>query len=157
MKRIIYFLLLLGVLARVGWAEDKHLYSTWDVLELDGCAAAWLIKNFVDPQAQFKFYPKGDFVDEGIAFDTPDANLRRTQSLSTFEAVLHEYKIKDAALQKMGSMIHEVEINFWSGNLDEATRKLNDKISAIVRQAKPPGEVLEESFAVFEELYHSLK
>ena len=157
-KRVISLALMLLIIGgSVCQAGNNHIYSTWDVLELDSCASAWLIKTFVDKQAEFKFYPKGDLITEGEAFDTPDAKMKRTQRKSTFENMLDEYKIKDPALEKIAQMIHVVEIDFWACEPDAQTRQLKEKIIMIGKEVKDPHEILERSFMVMDELYDSLK
>lgn len=135
----------------------EHLYSTWDTLELDSCASAWLIKNFVDPEAEFKFYPKGDLIEEGIPFNTPEAKFRRTAHLSTFETILQEYQLQDNGLIRMGEIIHQIEVNVWYGDLDGEGAALNQKIHDIVIQSKPPQEILELSFSIFDEFFTNVK
>ncbi len=155
MRKIILFLMVFAVVIQFCFAEASHLYSSWDTLELDTCASAWLIKNFVERNAEFKFYPKGEFISEGIAFDTPDAKLRRTKDMSTFEMIIKEYNLQDKILTEIGKMIHDVEIEFWALNQKEL--ELNQKIRFIINQSRAPEEALEKSFVVFEELYNSLK
>ena len=71
MKKILAFTwVFFFSMTAVLFAGDGHLYSTWDVLETDASASAWLIKRHVDPKARFKFFPKGELITEGIAFDT---------------------------------------------------------------------------------------
>jgi len=157
MKKIIWFLIFLAVIGKFCFAADEHLYSTWDVLELDTCASAWLIKKFVDTQAEFRFYPKGEFITEGVAFDTPDAKFRRTRNMSTFETIVQEYRIEDEALFKIAEMIHDIEINFWVGDLTQEAKVLNQEVLEIIRQTKIPQEAFKRSFPVFDELYRGLK
>lgn len=137
--------------------QDAHLYSTWVPSELDTCASAWLIKKYVDPQAVFKFYPRGSFVEQGMAFDTPDAKWKRTQRASTFEAILAEYKIKDKALERIGQMIHEIEINYWAGDIEPLAEESNREILAIIKEQNNPMEIFNQSFIVLDKLYRVLQ
>ena len=131
----------------------EHLYSTWDSLELDGCASAWLIKRYIDSEAEFRFYPKGEIVAEGIAFDTPDAKYQRTQKQSTFENILVAFKIEDDLLKQLGQFIHEIEINFWAGEPPVEAGQLNEMILKISNENISPQEKLALSFDVFDEWF----
>ena len=137
-------------------SDNGHVYSTWDVLELDACASAWLIKNFVDKEADFKFFTKGSMITEGVPFDTPDAKLTRTQRKSTFENILQEYKIKDKALVQIGEMIHSIEIDFWLDTASDEAKNLNQSIIDITKKNAKPHIILQKSFSVFNDLYNSL-
>lgn len=137
--------------------DGSHVYATWDIVELDTCASAWLIKNFVDPQAEFAFFPKDQVITRGIAFDTPDAKFRRIQNYSTFEVILQNYKIHDAVLQKIGALVHSIEINYWQDNAPEQALQLNQIIVDLKKQFHSPQDVIKESFPAFQKLYETLK
>lgn len=132
------------------------LYSTWDVLELDSCASAWLIKRFVDTEAQFRFFPQGEFIEEGIPFDTPDADLRRKHGVSTFGSIVAHYAISDPKVKYIENLIHQIEINYWQGKRGKETEALNNKITAIIETGKNPYSILEQSFMALDELYNRL-
>ena len=151
---LMFLLLFTG---RLGYAETTHLYSTWSVLEFDACASAWLFKRFIDPQAHFKFYAKGELITDGVAFNTPDAKFNRTQKKSTYENILNEYKFNDPALIRIGQMINTIEIDYWASRPDPAAKELNLKIKAVIKQYKNPDRVLEQTDVVLDELYASLK
>lgn len=154
---VIIIIILFSQVFNIYAGENKeHIYSTWDVIELDTCASAWLIKRFVDTKAQFKFYPKGEFITEGIPFDTPDAELRRRQGMSTFESILDKYKIKDPRALKIGKIIHEIEINYWGVEVNQEGKKLNDRINEIITNNKNPEQIIEEAFKVIDEFYNSI-
>ncbi|MBU1045118.1 MAG: chromate resistance protein [Candidatus Omnitrophica bacterium] len=133
-----------------------QVYSTWDTLEVDTCATAWLIKNFVDKTAIFKFYPKGDIITEGIAFDTPDAEFRRTGEFCAFETVINKYQITDLKIKEIGKIIHEIEINYWAHDSDLRLQELKQNVSAAVQSAASPEQGIEHSFLIFNKLYADL-
>ena len=37
-----------------------HTYWTWDTMEFDKCAAAWMIRRFADKEAVFQFHSQGE-------------------------------------------------------------------------------------------------
>lgn len=137
--------------------EHEHLYSTWETIELDTCASAWLIKKHIDKKAKFKFYPKGEIITEGIPFNTPDSELRRTANMSTFESILKKNKINDPVLIKIGEIIHDIDINYWAPKKIKESEELNQKIIAIIQNSKSPHNALERSFVILDELYKTIK
>jgi len=95
MKSLLYLLIFISLAANTRNDKESHLYSTWDTMEVDKCASAWLIKRFVDKEAEFKFFPSGELITEGIPFDTPDSEFRRYHNMSTFESILKKYTEKN--------------------------------------------------------------
>ena len=136
------------------WAET---YVTWETMEVDKCASAWLIKRFIDQDAVFKFIPKGEFVKDGIPFDTPDSKFRRYHNLSTFESILKAYKIQDPALIHIGKMTHDIEISYWAGRKIEGSQELEEEIRNIIKASKKPDECFQKSFALLDRIHREIK
>ncbi len=129
-----------------------HVYSTWDFLEVDTCASAWLIQHAVDPKAEFRFYPKGELILEGTPFDTPDAELRRKSNMSTFESILQHYEITDPALNEIGRIIHDVEVNYWSQKARQDSTTVGADIREIINSSENPDICIERCFDYFDQL-----
>lgn len=112
--RITTSLLFVFLTAVAGFAaEDGTVFSTWDTFEADKCASIWLIKRFIAPEAEIRFYKHGQKIEEGIEFDTPSAKFRRYATKSTYETLLAHYALDDPGLQYIGRIIHDIEINVW--------------------------------------------
>ena len=79
----------------------EHLFCSWEGFEPDKCASIWLIKMFVDKEARFLFVERGEFIEKGIPFDTPDAELRHYSNISAFESIVKKNNIKDKAVCKI--------------------------------------------------------
>lgn len=104
----------------------SNVYVSWENMEIDKCASAWLIKRFVDKNAVFKFVPKGELVTEGIPFDVPEAEIRRYHNMSAFEYVVRKNGIKDSAVRKLAGIIHDIEINYWGKRKFEESQRTDD-------------------------------
>ncbi|MHC4674634.1 MAG: chromate resistance protein ChrB domain-containing protein [Planctomycetota bacterium] len=63
---------------------NPHLYSTGSILELDRCASAWLIKRYVDKDADIRFFAEGGLYEESTNFSTPDSKMNSTHNQSAF-------------------------------------------------------------------------
>jgi len=137
--------------------SNSHSYSTWDVFEVDTCASVWLIKKFVDKEAQFKFYPKGEIITEGVPFDTPDAELRRRDNMSTFESIVNKFKLADPAIKEIALIIHDIEINYWGKKVRKESEELNKTMQEIINSSKNNQDCLQRCFAIFDQLYEELK
>ncbi|AUB85546.1 hypothetical protein THSYN_32040 (plasmid) [Candidatus Thiodictyon syntrophicum] len=129
-------LLSLWLLACCAAAEpaggEGQVYSTWDVFEPDKCASIWLIKRHIDPGAVFRFYPRGETIASGIAFDTPDATFRRYHDSSTFETLLKHYRLEGPGLAHLGRLIHDIEVNVWERKALAATREIQDELQQLL-------------------------
>lgn len=135
-------------------AEEKGLvFSTWEGFEVDKCASIWLIKRFIDKNGAIKFFLKGEFINEGIPFDTPDAKFRRYHNMSTFESLLKHYRLKDQRLIYIGKIIHDIEVNTWERKIFEETRTVQEAVDQIIRNSKNSDEVVEKSCKYFDLLY----
>ncbi len=69
-------------------------------IKVDRVACPWLIRRFIDPQAEFLFVPEDQLLDaarkaEAIPFDAtriPEVKLNHRGERCTFEAILEDYK-----------------------------------------------------------------
>jgi hypothetical protein len=78
--------------------------------KIDRIACPWLIKNFVDKDAEF-IYTRADKVKEeakkinAIPFDIPDVEFSHHEDKCTFDYILEKYKLKDPALQTLATIV----------------------------------------------------
>lgn len=134
----------------------NHFYTTGDVMEVDRCGSAWLIKRFIDHDATFKFYPKDQLITEGIPFDRPEGSLQRTHNAATFEVMLRKYELKDERLQQLGEIIHDVEINFWGKKENHLSGKVQAEIQQAINQSETTETFYKTCFAYFDNLFNEL-
>jgi len=154
----VMFLVCFFLVSNISLAEEEnHLYSTWDVMGVDAAASAWLFKKFVDKEAVFKFYPKGKLIEEGVAFDTPDAEFRRKHGISCFEVIINKYNLKDPKVLKIGEMIHKIEINFWNAELEGKVGEFSSTVKSILAENKDPDLALNKVFPVMDKLYAEIE
>lgn len=149
--KIIGCFIALMVIAFMNVAQGE-IFSTWEGLEADKCASIWLIKRFIDPAAEIRFYPKGKAITEGIPFDTPEASLRRYHNKSTFETLLEHYQINDAKLVYIGRIMHDIEVNIWEKKLMAESLQVESDIQAIDSQGATE-KIIEQCRLYFDRLY----
>jgi hypothetical protein len=154
-KRIISGLIVFWVFitgSNISGGENPHLFSTGRTMEIDRLASAWLIKRYVDLQAEFIFFPDGELITAGTAFDTPDARFCRTHNRSTFEILMQHFKISDSKLDPLAQAIHEIEINYWSGKKGPLANALTLELNALIRENSDPVQCLKQSLKIFDEI-----
>ncbi len=90
-------------------------WITWKNANVDRIACPWLIKRFVDPQAEF-LYVEVDEVRSiaekynAIPFDIFDVELGHVNERCSFESILLKYNLDDPALQLLGRIVHGADI-----------------------------------------------
>lgn len=78
--------------------------------KIDRIACPWLIKNFVDSNAEFMYAP-ADKVKElakklkATPFDVPDVEFSHHNDKCTFDYILEKYKLEDPALHTMAVIV----------------------------------------------------
>jgi hypothetical protein len=137
--------------------QENHIFATWEGFEADKCASIWLIVRFIDQDAELKFYPKGTPITSGIAFDTPDARLRRYHNLAAYESMLRHYGLDDPALIHIGKIIHDIEVNTWQRKRYEETVIIQEDIRKIIEQNPDRKILIKKILTYFDNLYERFK
>jgi len=68
----------------------------------DRIACPWLIRKFIDPDAEILYVPPADVLavakrEDAISFDAPDARYTHRDRLCSFEVLIADFKIDDPA------------------------------------------------------------
>ena len=82
----------------------------------DRIACPWLIRKFIDPDAEILYVPDADVLStaerEGaISFDAPDARYTHRDGLCSFEVLIADYQLTDPALEIMAPIVHGADID----------------------------------------------
>jgi hypothetical protein len=90
------------------WITREHV-------KVDRVACPWLIKKFVDPDAQFLFVPANQVLEhaereQAIPYDVPGVELGHHEGRCSFEAILRKYRLDDPALQLLGQIVHGADV-----------------------------------------------
>jgi hypothetical protein len=87
-------------------------WITREKVKVDRVACPWLIKNFVDKEAEFYFVPSDKVTNESnrlgaIPFDAPGVDLGHQGKECSFEAILKKYHLtSDPALVLLGRIVN---------------------------------------------------
>src|SRR5258708_38094200 len=78
--------------------------------KIDRIACPWLIKNFVDEEAVFIYFPKEQVFDKAkelnaIPYDIPDAEYSHYSDECTFDYIVKKHKLDDPALHQLAEII----------------------------------------------------
>jgi hypothetical protein len=82
-------------------------WITWEKVGVDRIACGWLIRRWIDPEAEFVFIGRGEDHREidGIPFDIPGANLSHKRGKCSFCTILKEYRISDRILDQICAIV----------------------------------------------------
>ena len=133
-------------------------YVTWENVGIDRIGCAWLIRRFVDPNAQFTFIPHGStsIPAEAQAFDIPGAKLSHHQGHCSFHAMLREFKLtSDPILNRIARIIDEAD-TVQEATLEPAAQGL-DLLCTGLRLTSPDDQTaLDRGQVIYDALYAAL-
>lgn len=86
-------------------------WATRPGIHVDRTACAWLIRRFIDAEAQFSFIADiADAREDTTPFDMRGAELSHHAGDCTFETILRRYRLDDPALWDIARIIHEADL-----------------------------------------------
>jgi len=90
-------------------------WITREGAKTDRVACPWLIKKFIDPDAEFLFVPKDQVLEVarregGKSFDAPGAAYTHRGNKCSFEVLIEEYRLDDPALRELAKIVHGADI-----------------------------------------------
>jgi len=133
-------------------------WVTWEHIGVDRMASAWLIRNWIDPKAEFLFIRMGEKPsrEAGEPFDIPGARFSHHGGHCTFYALVKENKLNDPILKRIAQMVDEVD-EVQEVSVEPAAPGL-DLICRCLRQiSKDDEEALQRGNLIYDALYHQLK
>lgn len=131
------------------WVTRSHVH-------VDRVACPWLIRRFIDSEAEFLFVPKSQVKavaekEGAIPFDAPGAELDHDGDLCTFDVMIREYGLTDKPLSRLAKIVNAAD-----------TRRLENDPLAAGFEAIAVGyglrfpddqKNLEKQFEVYDALY----
>jgi hypothetical protein len=86
-------------------------WATRPGVHVDRAASAWLIRRFIDPEAEFVLVEDPDDLPaDAIPFDMVGVDLTHHGQNVTFETILERHNIDDPVLDLLGQIIHEADV-----------------------------------------------
>ena len=144
-------------------------WITRDHVHMDRVASPWLIRRFIDQDAEFAFVPFGkEYIPaEGIAFGIPGAEIgTHDKNGSTFRKLMKRYSLTDPALETMCEIIesgihhvfHHAEAGYSVADLKHCEGVGLDMIANGMLLTFPDDiENIERSMALYDALYNQCR
>ena len=124
--------------------------------KVDRVACPWLIKRFVDPQAEF-LYVRPDQVmevakrDGAIPFDVPNVELGHHGPECSFDAIMKKYNLTDRALQRLARIVRGADTA--AKELTPESRGLEAIAEGFRLVFRNDHELLERELPIYDALY----
>ena len=127
-------------------------------IKVDRVACPWLIRKFVDPEAEFVFLPhRTDWskIEDGIVFDVPNCELGHHGEDVSFNSILKKYNLRDPALILLGEIVRAADSRPKEPHAaGEGLRWIAAGFGAL---GLSDHEILEREFVVYDALYTECK
>jgi hypothetical protein len=129
-------------------------WITREKVKVDRVACPWLIKKFINPDAEFVFLPAttnwSAFTD-GHVYDTPGCELGHHGEDVSFNTLLKKYNLTDPALVLLGEIVRAADSHPSNPHpAGEGLRWVAHGFSAL---GLTDHEILEREFIVYDALY----
>ncbi len=81
----------------------------------DRIACPWLIRRFIDPEAEFLYVPADQVLEvaereSALSYDAPGARYTHRDGLCSFEVLVEEYELEDPAVQLLARIVHGADV-----------------------------------------------
>jgi hypothetical protein len=131
-------------------------WVTRQYVHVDRTACPWLIKRFVDPEAEFVFVPAEKIEEvvkkeKAIPYDAPDIELTHHGGKCSFDSIVEKYKINDPAVLKLAEIVRAADTDKMETAPEAAG--LEAIMTGIGIAAKDDHEAIEKARAVYDALY----
>ncbi|MCQ8183333.1 chromate resistance protein [Methylomonas sp. SURF-1] len=122
---------------------------------VDRLASAWLIKRFIDPQAQFVWLETAaDCPANVLGFDFDGARFTHVGDLVTFEVLLASFGLEQPALQRIGTLVHFLDVGgippAEASGVESVLKGLRESISDDDRLLNLAQAVFDGLYSVFQ-------
>ena len=95
------------------FGKPKGASSRWVTRErpkIDRIACPWLVKRFIDPDAEFLYVPSPEVRNvagekEAVPYDVPDVEFTHEGELCSFDAFIRRFRLRDPALDDLATIV----------------------------------------------------
>jgi hypothetical protein len=133
-------------------------WITRERIKVDRVACPWLIRNFIDQEAEFIFLPhETDWsrIENGIVFDVPNCELGHHGEDVSFNSILKKYNLSDLALLLLGEIVRAADSHPQKPHsAGEGLRWIAHGFGALDLSDH---EILKREFIVYDALYAECK
>ena len=132
-------------------------WVTWEHIGVDRMACIWLIRRWIDPEAEFLFVPATTkpLPKSAEPFDIPGMRFSHHRVHCTFHSLVKEHHLKDPVLTRIANIINEADL-VKEINVEPIAPGLDSICRGIRRVSTDDYEALERGILLYEALYAEL-
>lgn len=124
--------------------------------KIDRIACPWLIKRFIDPEAEIIYVPFKDVLKtagelDAVPFDVPDVEYTHHHEQCTFDYFLLKYDLKDPALQAMALVVRGADTD--AHHIASQASGLWAISAGLAFNIKDDNELLAAGMVIYDALY----
>jgi len=135
-------------------------WITRENIKVDRVACPWLIRRFVDQDAEFLFVPEEKLLEtarreSATPFDATrltEVTLNHRGDRCTFEAILEDYHLADPALHRLGRIVRAADVKSQESIAPEGVG-LRAIAQGFAAQGLSDDERLRRQFPMYDALY----
>jgi hypothetical protein len=129
-------------------------WITREKVKVDRVACPWLIRHYIDPEAEFVFLPGNtdwSQVKDGLVYDVPNCELGHHGEDVSFNSILKKYNLADPALRLLGEIVRAADSH--PANPHPAGEGLRWVAFGFSALGLSDDEILKCEFVVYDALY----
>jgi hypothetical protein len=124
--------------------------------KIDRVACPWLIKNFVDKDAEFIYVPTDKVIEksqelDAIPYDIPGVELTHEGEYCSFDAILKKYNLKDEGLLRLATIVRAADTDTLEKSAQAAG--LFAISAGLSHNFKDDHEMLKHGMVMYDALY----
>ena len=124
--------------------------------KIDRIACPWLIKRFIDKEAEIIYVPFDQVTEKAkksnaIPFDVPDVEFTHYNGECTFDYFIKKYKIKDTAIHTIASIVRGADTD--RHNIADQSSGLWAISAGLAYNFKDDYELLQSGMLIYDALY----
>lgn len=124
--------------------------------KIDRIACPWLVKRFIDKEAEFLYVPFAEVMrvaseTSAIPYDVPGVELTHVGELCSFDAFIKKYDLQDDALKKLADIVRAADTNTLERS-PQAAGLLAISLG-LTENFQDDQELLKEGMKVYDALY----
>lgn len=135
------------------WATRENPY-------IDRLASFWLVRRRIDPGASIRFLAPDEAIPaDCVGFDMPQAEFTHRGPLVTFEVLVRDFGIRDAAVRRLMGVVKAIDLasdlmeeTGEEGGLPAEARAVKDVLDGLVKISANDAELLERALTLFDAL-----
>ncbi|MCI0435596.1 MAG: chromate resistance protein, partial [Gemmatimonadetes bacterium] len=141
---------------RAPLAQRGRVWVTRAGIKVDRMASSWLIRRRIDPEARFKFVTERNYRpgENELRFDMFEGEYTHDADRCTFEVLLDLVPDRDAGLQAIAEIVHDLDIKDHKFDRPESAG-VQQLLQGIMAGTPDDDERIKRSADLFDDLHRS--